>query len=156
MPQKPWPCPSGCPAGHVESQENTLVARLTTPNFLSSAFGLKFILTFQKAGALSAKMAGLVKTTWGFPVVYQILAGFFTLRVLASSSSSLRPKAPGQLKPCQSKRRAQRIISPLPSLPASFLKIRATISLLKPRKNPATVLNQSPPRRISPISHQTI
>ncbi len=66
----------------MQPLENTLVARLTPANFLSSAFGLKFILTFG-VGALSVKMVGLVKTTWGFPAVYQTLAGFSTLLVLA-------------------------------------------------------------------------
>ncbi|MEN8257962.1 MAG: MFS transporter [Thermodesulfobacteriota bacterium] len=66
----------------MQPLENTLVARLTPPNFLSSAYGMKFILTFG-VGALSVKMVGLVKTSWGFPAVYQGLAGVSTLLVLA-------------------------------------------------------------------------
>ncbi len=66
----------------MQPLENTLVARLTPPNFLSSAYGMKFILTFG-VGALSVKMVGLVKNAWGFPAVYQSLAGVSTLLVLA-------------------------------------------------------------------------
>ncbi|MBU0681302.1 MAG: MFS transporter [Proteobacteria bacterium] len=66
----------------MQPLENTLVARLTPANFLSSAYGMKFILTFG-VGALSVKMVGLVKSSWGFPAVYQTLAGFSTLLVLA-------------------------------------------------------------------------
>lgn len=65
----------------MQPLENTLVARLTPPRFLSSAYGMKFILTFG-VGALSVKMVGLVKTTWGFPAVYQSLAGISTLLAL--------------------------------------------------------------------------
>ena len=66
----------------MQPLENTLVARLTPPNFLSSAYGMKFILTFG-VGALSVKMVGLVKTSWGFPAVYQSLAGVSVLLVLS-------------------------------------------------------------------------
>lgn len=66
----------------MQPLENTLVARLTPPHFLSSAYGVKFILTFG-VGALSVKMVGLVKATWGFPAVYQGLAGVSTLLALA-------------------------------------------------------------------------
>lgn len=66
----------------MQPLENTLVARLTPAKFLSSAYGMKFILTFG-VGALSVKMVGLVKTTWGFPAVYQSLAGVSFLLVLA-------------------------------------------------------------------------
>ncbi len=66
----------------MQPLENTLVARLTPPSFLSAAFGMKFILTFG-VGALSVKMVGLVKSSWGFPAVYQTLAGISTLLVLA-------------------------------------------------------------------------
>ncbi len=65
----------------MQPLENTLVARLTPPNFLSSAYGMKFILTFG-VGALSVKMVGLVKSTWGFAAVYQSLAAISTLLVL--------------------------------------------------------------------------
>jgi MFS family permease len=66
----------------MQPLENTLVARLTPPRFLSSAYGVKFILTFG-VGALSVKLVGLVKATWGFPAVYQGLAGVSTLLALA-------------------------------------------------------------------------
>ncbi len=65
----------------MQPLENTLVARLTPANFLSSAYGMKFILTFG-VGALSVKMVGLVQTSWGFPAVYQGLAGVSTLLML--------------------------------------------------------------------------
>ncbi|MDR9502116.1 MAG: MFS transporter [Desulfurivibrionaceae bacterium] len=65
----------------MQPLENTLVARLTPANFLSSAYGIKFILTFG-VGALSVKMVGLVKAGWGFGAVYQSLAGISTLLVL--------------------------------------------------------------------------
>ena len=66
----------------MQPLENTLVARLTPANFLSAAYGVKFILTFG-VGALSVKMVGLVKASWGFPAVYQSLAGVSTLLACA-------------------------------------------------------------------------
>ncbi len=65
----------------MQPLENTLVARLTPAKFLSSAYGLKFVLTFG-VGALSVKMVAMVKTAWGFPAVYQSLAGVSSLLVL--------------------------------------------------------------------------
>ncbi len=64
----------------MQPLENTLVARLSPPKVHSSAFGLKFILTFG-VGALSVKMVTLVKTGFGFSAVYISLACVSTLLV---------------------------------------------------------------------------
>lgn len=74
--------------------ENTLVARLTPPGIMSSAYGLKFILTFG-VGALSVKMVEIIKVYWGFSSVYLIFSGISTLLVvtiviLILSTSRLR------------------------------------------------------------------
>ncbi len=53
--------------------ENTLVARLTPPNLMSSAYGMKFILTFG-VGALSVKIIKLVEMQWGIESVFFVLA----------------------------------------------------------------------------------
>jgi len=60
--------------------ENTLVSRLAPPGLLSSAYGLKFILTFG-VGALSVKAIEIVKTYYGFSTIYIVLAGVSTLLV---------------------------------------------------------------------------
>ena len=52
--------------------ENTLVARLTPPKLLSSAYGTKFILTFG-VGALSVKMIAIVKETWGMNAIFMAI-----------------------------------------------------------------------------------
>ena len=57
----------------MQPLENTLVARLSPPELHSSAFGLKFVLTFG-VGALSVSMVSLVKGTFGFSAVYVALA----------------------------------------------------------------------------------
>ncbi len=54
--------------------ENTLVARLSPPNLHSTAYGLKFILTFG-VGALSVGMVAGIKESFGFSSVYLALAG---------------------------------------------------------------------------------
>lgn len=64
----------------MQPLENTLVARLSPPKVHSSAFGLKFILTFG-VGALSVKMVALVKADFGFSAVYISLACVSTLLV---------------------------------------------------------------------------
>lgn len=64
----------------MQPLENTLVARLSPPNVHSSAFGLKFILTFG-VGALSVKMVALIKTGFDFSAVYVALALISTLLV---------------------------------------------------------------------------
>ncbi len=60
--------------------ENTLVARLSPPNLHSTAYGLKFILTFG-VGALSVSMVGGIKEAIGFNAVYLTLAGVSSLLV---------------------------------------------------------------------------
>ena len=57
----------------MQPLENTLVARLSPPELHSSAFGLKFVLTFG-VGALSVNMVSFVKSTFGFSAVYVALA----------------------------------------------------------------------------------
>jgi len=53
--------------------ENTLVARLTPPNLISSAYGMKFVLTFG-VGAISVKIIRLVQIQWGIESVFLCLA----------------------------------------------------------------------------------
>jgi len=53
--------------------ENTLVAKLTPPNFISSAYGMKFILTFG-VGALGVKIIQYVKMQWGMESVFLVLS----------------------------------------------------------------------------------
>jgi MFS family permease len=53
--------------------ENTLVSRLAPPGLMSSAYGLKFILTFG-VGALSVKVIEAVKLSYGFSTIYLVLA----------------------------------------------------------------------------------
>jgi MFS family permease len=57
----------------MQPLENTLVARLSPPKLLSSAYGLKFILTFG-VGALSVNMVPFIKANYGFGGVYVGLA----------------------------------------------------------------------------------
>lgn len=57
----------------MQPLENTLVARLSPPALHSSAYGLKFILTFG-VGALSVSMVSRVKESFGFSAVYVALA----------------------------------------------------------------------------------
>ncbi len=66
----------------MQPLENTLVARLTPPKMLSSAFGLKFVLTFG-VGALSIKMVEFMKIGYGFNSVYQLLSLVSTLLVIS-------------------------------------------------------------------------
>ncbi len=61
--------------------ENTLVARLSPPTWHSSAYGLKFILTFG-VGALSVGLVAGIKESLGFGAVYMVLAGVSTLLVV--------------------------------------------------------------------------
>ena len=60
--------------------ENTLVSRLAPPGLMSSAYGLKFILTFG-VGALSVKVIEAVKSIYGFSTIYLVLAGVSVLLV---------------------------------------------------------------------------
>ena len=57
----------------MQPLENTLVARLSPPQLHSSAYGLKFILTFG-VGALSVSMVSTIKESFGFSAVYIVLA----------------------------------------------------------------------------------
>ncbi len=66
----------------MQPLENTLVARLTPPQMLSSAFGMKFILTFG-VGALSVKMVEVVKVSYGLNAVFQALGMVSFLLVLS-------------------------------------------------------------------------
>ena len=53
--------------------ENTLVARLTPPALISSAYGMKFILTFG-VGALSVKIIKIVEANLGMESVFLVLS----------------------------------------------------------------------------------
>lgn len=66
----------------MQPLENTLVARLSPPQLHSSAYGLKFILTFG-VGALSVSMVGIVKESFGLNTVYIALALVSTMLVCA-------------------------------------------------------------------------
>jgi MFS transporter, FSR family, fosmidomycin resistance protein len=66
----------------MQPLENTLVARLSPPELHSSAYGLKFVLTFG-VGALSVNMVGLVKGSFGLSTVYVVLALVSTILVCA-------------------------------------------------------------------------
>ena len=66
----------------MQPLENTLVARLTPPNFLSSAYGMKFILTFG-VGALAVKMVEYVDARWGMDATFLALGLTSTLLVLS-------------------------------------------------------------------------
>ncbi len=57
----------------MQPLENTLVARLSPPKLHSSAYGLKFVLTFG-VGALSVSMVGGIKEIFGLNAVYIALA----------------------------------------------------------------------------------
>ena len=64
----------------MQPLENTLVARLSPPELHSSAYGLKFILTFG-VGALSVNMVSFIKENYGFGGVYVALAFVSTVLV---------------------------------------------------------------------------
>ncbi|KPA14021.1 MFS family transporter [Candidatus Magnetomorum sp. HK-1] len=53
--------------------ENTLVAKLSPPKFLHSAYGTKFILTFG-IGALSVKMVSIIEKQMGMSPIFLTLA----------------------------------------------------------------------------------
>lgn len=57
----------------MQPLENTLVARLSPPKLHSSAYGLKFVLTFG-VGALSVGMVSSIKMAFGLSAVYVALA----------------------------------------------------------------------------------
>jgi MFS family permease len=56
----------------MQPVENTLVARLTPSSLRSSAYGMKFVLTFG-IGALAVKMVKGVEQTWGLAAVFPSL-----------------------------------------------------------------------------------
>lgn len=64
----------------MQPLENTLVARLSPPKLHSSAYGLKFILTFG-VGALSVSMVAGIKVAFGLSAVYVALALVSTVLV---------------------------------------------------------------------------
>ena len=64
----------------MQPLENTLVARLSPPELHSSAYGLKFILTFG-VGALSVNIVSYIKETYDFGGVYVGLALVSTILV---------------------------------------------------------------------------
>ena len=57
----------------MQPLENTLVAKLSPPKLHSSAYGLKFVLTFG-VGALSVNIVSIIKGNYGFGGVYVGLA----------------------------------------------------------------------------------
>ena len=57
----------------MQPLENTLVAKLSPPELHSSAYGLKFVLTFG-VGALSVNIVSIIKGNYGFGGVYVGLA----------------------------------------------------------------------------------
>ena len=56
----------------MQPLENTLVARLTPSGLRSSAYGMKFVLTFG-VGALAVKMIKMVELRWGLEAVFPVL-----------------------------------------------------------------------------------
>ncbi|MCI5165182.1 MAG: hypothetical protein D3903_03610 [Candidatus Electrothrix sp. GM3_4] len=68
----------------MQPLENTLVARLTPAWMRSSAYGMKFILTFG-VGALSVKMIKIIEQNWGLPLVFPVLGTISILLVIMIS-----------------------------------------------------------------------
>ncbi|MBF0450228.1 MAG: MFS transporter [Candidatus Magnetomorum sp.] len=62
--------------------ENTLVAKLSPPQFIHSAYGTKFILTFG-VGAFSVKMVAAIERHTGMSSIFLTLAGISCLLVLS-------------------------------------------------------------------------
>lgn len=62
--------------------ENTLLSKLAPASLLSSAYGLKFVLTFG-VGAISVKVIELVKMHHGFETIFFIFSLVSTLLVIA-------------------------------------------------------------------------
>ncbi|MCW5202556.1 MFS transporter [Desulfobulbus sp. US4] len=65
----------------MQPLENTLVAKLTPAWMRSSAYGMKFILTFG-VGALSVKLIKITEQGWGLPLVFPVLGTISVLLVL--------------------------------------------------------------------------
>lgn len=72
--------------------ENTLVARLTPPGLHSSAYGMKFVLTFG-VGALAVKLIRLIETQQGITSVFPAL-GIVSLFLVASIALLVRATPP--------------------------------------------------------------
>jgi hypothetical protein len=65
----------------MQPLENTLVAKLTPAWMRSSAYGMKFILTFG-VGALSVKLIKIVEQGWGLSLVFPVLGTISILLVI--------------------------------------------------------------------------
>jgi predicted MFS family arabinose efflux permease len=63
--------------------ENSLVAKLTPPEWRSTAYGLKFILTFG-VGSLAVALVGPIEKLGGLPMVYSTIAGLEIALVCAA------------------------------------------------------------------------
>ncbi|MCI5162294.1 MAG: MFS transporter [Candidatus Electrothrix sp. AX5] len=68
----------------MQPLENTLVARLTPAWMRSSAYGMKFILTFG-VGALSIKLIKIIEQGWGISLVFPVLGTISVLLVIMIS-----------------------------------------------------------------------
>ncbi|MCI5148439.1 MAG: MFS transporter, partial [Candidatus Electrothrix sp. MAN1_4] len=68
----------------MQPLENTLVARLTPAWMRSSAYGMKFILTFG-VGALSVKVIKTIEQEWGLSLVFPVLGTVSILLVVMIS-----------------------------------------------------------------------
>jgi hypothetical protein len=66
----------------MQPVENTLVARLTPPSLRSSAYGMKFVLTFG-VGAVAVKIIKIVENTRGIEAVFPSL-GIVSLALVAA------------------------------------------------------------------------
>ncbi|MCI5137912.1 MAG: MFS transporter, partial [Candidatus Electrothrix sp. AR1] len=65
----------------MQPLENTLVAKLTPAWMRSSAYGMKFILTFG-VGALSVKLIKITEQGWGISLVFPVLGTISVLLVI--------------------------------------------------------------------------
>ncbi|MEN8199117.1 MAG: MFS transporter [Thermodesulfobacteriota bacterium] len=72
--------------------ENTLVARLTPPNLHSSAYGLKFVVTFG-VGSLAVKMVHFIEAGQGIEAVFPML-GFVSILLLGVIALLIRATPP--------------------------------------------------------------
>ena len=66
----------------MQPVENTIVARLTPASLRSSAYGMKFVVTFG-VGALAVKIITLVQNHWGIEAVFPCL-GLVSLALVAA------------------------------------------------------------------------
>jgi len=65
----------------MQPLENTLVAKLTPAWMRSSAYGMKFVLTFG-VGALSVKLVTHIEQDWGLSQVFPTLGAVSILLVV--------------------------------------------------------------------------